>query len=601
MTNRRKLVAAAALSVLAALPSPIFARRHHTLTNPPADSPISPSLVDLFSMDSSEDVPRILAEKSGTLPTKDGMRLRLNTNLGNVRILTDARGQVSYRVTLEADSGDPGAEKGLREFSVSARKTAAGISLDGQVPWQSFRGPFRVNFEIHIPLRYNLDATTQAGNIDVQDIDGRVALVTAGGNITVGRVGGRDTLSHPAPGAAAQVAARLETQGGYISVGDVTGDLRATTAGGHIMTGNIEGDAILHTGGGHIHTGRVAGAATLDTGGGNIRVGSAGSSVMANTAGGQIDFGTAAGIIHAHTGGGAVRIERFSGPTAVETSGGSVFLRLVDGPLRVSAATGNITAWFTDNAEPGAMAASKSVRKMRGASQLTSGEGDIIVYLPRELAVTIDAVVEQGAAHRIVADPSLPLRVSYQDSASGVRALHCEGSLNGGGEVLQLKAVSGNILLKLGEPDSWTSAVIPAPWMQAAPEPPPAPSWNPGEAGDDIDRDAEGFFEEIRRKIEESWWGGVPVDSGELQNLLEHPVAPVYPEVARKAGIEGDVVLRAYVSSEGRVTKLRVLAGPPILARAAIDAVQQWRYQPVKINGRATNVVTTLIIAFRLQ
>jgi TonB family protein len=601
MTNRRKLVAASALALLAALPPPLFARRHHILTNPPADSPTSPFLIDPFSMDSSEDAPRVLAEKSGTLPTKDGLRLRFNTNLGNVRILTDAKDQVSYHVTVEADLGDAGAEKVLPEFSVVARQTPAGIALDGQVPWRTFRGPFRVNFEVHVPLRYNLDATTQAGNIDVQDIDGRVALVTAGGNITVGRVGGRDTLSHPAPGTTAQVAARLETQGGHITIGDVTGDLRATTAGGHIMTGNIEGDAILHTGGGHIHTGRVAGAATLDTGGGNIHVRSAGSSVTANTAGGQIDFGAAAGIIRAHTGGGAVRIERFSGPTAVEASGGSLFLRQVDGPLRVSAATGNITAWFTDNTEPGAMIAAKGVRKMRGASQLTSGNGDIIVYLPRELAVTIDAVVKQGGAHRIVADLSLPLRVSCQDSASGVRALHCEGSLNGGGEILHLKAVSGNILLKLGEPNSWTSPVIPAPWKQAVPEPPSAPSWNSAEARDDNGLDAEGFIEEVRRKIQESWWGSVPVDPDELQKLLEHPVAPVYPEVARKAGIEGDVVLRAYVSSDGRVTNLRVLAGPPILARAAIDAVQQWRYQPVKMNGRATNVVTTLIVAFRLQ
>jgi outer membrane biosynthesis protein TonB len=46
---------------------------------------------------------------------------------------------------------------------------------------------------------------------------------------------------------------------------------------------------------------------------------------------------------------------------------------------------------------------------------------------------------------------------------------------------------------------------------------------------------------------------------------------------------------------------LKVLSGPPILARAAIDAVQQWRYQPVRINGRPANVVTTLVVAFRLQ
>ena len=120
------------------------------------------------------------------------MLLKVNTNLGNVLVVTDAHGQVSYRVTVEADPHDPGTEIALTELSVSARKTVAGISLDAQVPWRTFRGPFRVNFEIHIPPRYNLDATTQAGNIDVQNIDGRIALVTAGGDITVRRVGTRD-------------------------------------------------------------------------------------------------------------------------------------------------------------------------------------------------------------------------------------------------------------------------------------------------------------------------------------------------------------------------------------------------------------------------
>ena len=84
-----------------------------------------------------------------------------------------------------------------------------------------------------------------------------------------------------------------------------------------------------------------------------------------------------------------------------------------------------------------------------------------------------------------------------------------------------------------------------------------------------------------------------------MQNHLEHSVAPVYPDVARRAGIEGDVALRVYVSSDGRVTDLKVLDGPPILARAAVEAVQQWQYQALKINGRPANVVTTLIVAFR--
>jgi protein TonB len=118
--------------------------------------------------------------------------------------------------------------------------------------------------------------------------------------------------------------------------------------------------------------------------------------------------------------------------------------------------------------------------------------------------------------------------------------------------------------------------------------------------GDDF-TDADGFFSEMRRRILESWWGGIPVDAEEMQKHLERSVAPVYPEVARQAGIEGDVVLRVYVSSSGRITGLKVLDGPPILARAAVEAVQQWEYQAPRMNGRPANVVTTLVVSFRLH
>jgi TonB family protein len=113
--------------------------------------------------------------------------------------------------------------------------------------------------------------------------------------------------------------------------------------------------------------------------------------------------------------------------------------------------------------------------------------------------------------------------------------------------------------------------------------------------------DADGFFAEIRRRILESWWGGVPVDAEEMQKHLEHSVAPVYPDVARQAGIEGDVLLRIYVSSSGQVTDIKLLDGPPILARAAMQAVQQWRYQAPRMDGRPTAVVSDLLVSFRLH
>jgi TonB family protein len=230
---------------------------------------------------------------------------------------------------------------------------------------------------------------------------------------------------------------------------------------------------------------------------------------------------------------------------------------------------------------------------------LTSTSGDIVLYIPRKLAATIDAIVQQGSGHRIATDPGLPFRINCNDSAEGSRMIHCEGLLNGGGELFHLKTVSGNILLRLGEPDMESSAASPAGWMGLVQNPSVLARVN-SETGDDF-IDADGFFGEMRRRILESWWGGIPVDADEMQKHLERSVAPVYPEVARRAGIEGDVVLRVYVSSTGRVTDLKVLDGPPILARAAAEAVQQWQYQVPRMNGRPANIVTTLVVSFRLH
>ena len=314
------------------------------------------------------------------------------------------------------------------------------------MPWREFRGRARVNFEVHIPRRYSAHIESGAGDIDIQDINGQVDLVTGDGNITVGSVGAGDE-STGSMHDAEQIAAQLKTQGGHIAIGNVAGTLRATTSGGHITAGDINGNGILRTGGGHIRAGRISGVATLDTGGGNIHVASAAQGVTANTAGGQIDLGEAAGAIHAHTDGGALRIERISGPTTLEANGGNIFLRQVDGPLHVSTLAGGITASFGEGFEPAPTG--KGAHKIPGASQLSSGEGDIVVYLSRDLPVTIDAVVDRDGGHRVIADSSLPLRISYPDSGSGLRTIRCEASLNGGGEALHLKAASGNIVLKL--------------------------------------------------------------------------------------------------------------------------------------------------------
>ena len=78
-------------------------------------------------------------------------------------------------------------------------------------------------------------------------------------------------------------------------------------------------------------------------------------------------------------------------------------------------------------------------------------------------------------------------------------------------------------------------------------------------------------------------------------------VAPVYPEVARVAMIEGVVILGVKTDEEGQVKDLIILRSIPLLDQAAIDAVRQWVYEPMIVDGKAVPVVFTVTVRFQLK
>jgi protein TonB len=81
---------------------------------------------------------------------------------------------------------------------------------------------------------------------------------------------------------------------------------------------------------------------------------------------------------------------------------------------------------------------------------------------------------------------------------------------------------------------------------------------------------------------------------------LSH-VAPVYPELARTARVSGFVIIEATIDEEGNVRDTRVLRSIPLLDRAAVDAVRQWRFTPTVLNGQVIPVVMTVTVNFRLD
>ena len=82
---------------------------------------------------------------------------------------------------------------------------------------------------------------------------------------------------------------------------------------------------------------------------------------------------------------------------------------------------------------------------------------------------------------------------------------------------------------------------------------------------------------------------------------LVKSVPPVYPAVARTQRIAGNVSIDAVVETDGNVSTMKVLSGPAILHRAALDAVKQWHYEPAMLNGKPTASHLTVTVQFRLQ
>lgn len=106
--------------------------------------------------------------------------------------------------------------------------------------------------------------------------------------------------------------------------------------------------------------------------------------------------------------------------------------------------------------------------------------------------------------------------------------------------------------------------------------------------------------------------GGLPTDAPppapvvRVGGMLKPPrllqrVAPEYPTLARQARMTGVVIIEAHVGTDGSVRTARILRGLPLLDEAALDAVKQWRYAPLLLNGVPTEFILTVVVNFALD
>ncbi len=83
-------------------------------------------------------------------------------------------------------------------------------------------------------------------------------------------------------------------------------------------------------------------------------------------------------------------------------------------------------------------------------------------------------------------------------------------------------------------------------------------------------------------------------------NLIKK-VVPVYPMLAKSAGIEGLVKFTALIDKEGKIRNLKLISGPPPLVDAASEAVKRWVYRPTLLNGQPVEVITEIIVNFTIS
>jgi hypothetical protein len=84
-----------------------------------------------------------------------------------------------------------------------------------------------------------------------------------------------------------------------------------------------------------------------------------------------------------------------------------------------------------------------------------------------------------------------------------------------------------------------------------------------------------------------------------MQKLLVHKVDPTYPAEARQGNVQGIIALDIIVGRDGSVVQMHPLNGPDVLAKAAMDALRWWKFEPYRVNGEPAVVETTVAVEFK--
>lgn len=358
-------------------------------------------------------------EITGSLPAPHS--IKVVTEAGSVKVRGTAQSNLTYVVKKRVRAGsEEEARKLFSNFRIQAWSSGDQALFRGQ--FDSNRGGRRqasVDFDLTTPRDTALvSASSGGGSIGVNNISGTVAVETGGGSISLDDIGGSATAS---------------SGGGSIELGNMGDDVTVETGGGSIRVQSAGGSVAATSGGGSIEVVSARRAVSLETGGGSIRVQKCGAELKMESGGGSLEVGEAGGAVIAQTGGGSIRVWNAKGKVSADSGGGSIHLTGLTHGVQVETGAGGITAEFASGAS-------------LTDSMLETSSGDVTVYLPSNVGVTIRGAIEAGSRNSVRSEFG-ELHVVSDSDQWGPHEVLVEGKLNGGGPVLKLRTTTGNIVL----------------------------------------------------------------------------------------------------------------------------------------------------------
>ena len=366
------------------------------LSDKPFGDLIRKAVPDFLTESTLEDI-------AETFPVVSGGKLTIEADCGGIDVQSTEDDTVSVRIQRAAQiKANRRAAEILKNLDVQIAHEGSDVKIEAKFignakRWKNRKNDLDVQFDILVPRHYNLDLKTACDDISVANMTGDV---------------------------------KAETLNAGLRFQDITGRIDGVTSVGNINLKGFNGDVTLQTKGGNADVLAVM-VPPKDVMSGNIVLEGGTGDVKVKTTGGSLQMSDVTGAINGKTSGGSITLRGCKGGADLKTAGGGIEVEN-DGPVLAKTTGGSIRCQLQE--------ASSNQNLLL---DLETAGGGINVSLIPDIAATVEAKVLGGSV-----TTEFPV-VTEMEGAVKPDQLH--GTINGGGSLLRLRSIGGNIILRKTE------------------------------------------------------------------------------------------------------------------------------------------------------